>query len=297
MVAAALEVANKDVIEKAVEMGLVDRSAPVGWRFMEKIVQLPIMIPPPTVAGRKKYVGSLTGLGAEGVDVTFVMGGSATMAPLPVPVSRPAQHGPEEEVKVQNYIKIIGSAKDASEAARKGEDVVARTPVQDRWAAREAGSRVYEQALTAHDPVMARFLDEVGQLVDGNPRQIKRYVNVFRFYSTLRHSLRLEGVIPGEDLPSDEVLAKFVALSIQWPHAVDCLRVKKDMKVDGRKVSLLELLETESKRVAGDGADSDWEKFVGKDGLGMGTWAGKRAFREFLSRGESLCAKEGHGLW
>jgi len=48
MVAAALEVANKEVIEKAKQMGVVDSTAPVGWRFMEKIVQMPIMIPPPT---------------------------------------------------------------------------------------------------------------------------------------------------------------------------------------------------------------------------------------------------------
>jgi len=149
---------------------------------------------------------------------------------------------------------------------------------------------------------MAQFLEDVALWVDGNPRQIKRYLNVFRFYSTLRHSLRLEGVIPSKDLPSDEVLAKFVALSIRWPHAVDCLRVKKDLKMDGadgRKVSLLELLETESKKIAGDdvAADAAWEKLVGKNGLGMGAWAEQRAFRQFLSRGESLYKKGGHGLW
>jgi hypothetical protein len=178
------------------------------------------------------------------------------------------------------------------------ERVVAQATEGERWAAREAGNRVYEQTLSERDPVMAELLEEVAQLVDWSPRQIKRYVNVFRFYSTLRHSLRLEGVIPGEDLPSDKVLAKFVALSIQWPHAVDCLRVMVD-SADGGKVSLLELLETGSKKVTGNGsaADADWEKFVGKEGLAMGAWAGKRAFREFLSRGESLCAKEGHGLW
>jgi KAP family P-loop domain len=300
MVAAALEVANKDVIQKAEEMGLLDRTAPVGWRFMEKIVQLPIMIPPPTEAGRRKYVNSLTGLLMEsgGNVATFALKanqGAVGMAQI----SRPRQHGAAEEEKVQSYIKKIGSAKNATEAARKSEDVVKQASDEERWAAQEAGKRVYEQTLSEQDPVMSLFVDEVAQLVDGNPRQIKRYVNVFRFYSTLRHSLRLESVIPSEDLPSDKVLAKFVALSIHWPHAVDCLRVKKDVKAKGRKVSLLELLETESKKSAGDdaAADGDWEKFVGKDGLGMGAWAENRAFREFLSRGESLCAKEGHGLW
>jgi len=292
MVAAALEVANKDVIQKAEEMGLVDRTAPVGWRFMEKIVQLPIMIPRPTEAGRRKYVNSLTGLLMG--RVAFALKESQGDAGM-VQISRPPQHGAAEEEKVQSYIRKIGLAKSATEAARKSEDVVKQASDEERWAAQEAGKRVYEQTLSERDPVTSLFVDEVAQLVDGNPRQIKRYVNVFRFYSTLRHSLRLEGAIPSENLPSDKVLAKFVALSIQWPHAVDCLQVRVD-GADGRKVSRMELMETESKR-DGAAADGAWEKFVGKGGLGMGAWAEERAFREFLSRGESLCAKEGHGLW
>ncbi len=302
MVAAALEVANKEVIEKALEMGLVERTSLVGWWFMEKIVQLPIMIPPPTEAGRRKYVNSLTGLLMEsgGNVATFALKESQGAVGM-VQISRPPQHGAAEEEKVQSYIKKIGPTKNATEAARKREDVVRQASDEERWAAQEAGKRVYEQTLSERDPVTSLFVDELARLVGGNPRQIKRYVNVFRFYSTLLHSLRLEGVIPSEDLPSDKVLAKFVALSIQWPHAMDCLR-KVDAKAsaaNGRKVTLLELLEAKSKEIAGDGApaDGDWERFVGKKGLGMGAWAEERAFREFLSHEESLCAKEGHGLW
>jgi hypothetical protein len=297
MVAAALEVANKDVIRKATQMGLVDATAPVGWRFMEKVVQLPIMIPPPTSAARNGYIFSLTGWGREGV--TLGDGSMGSESPSPPPLgSRPPQHGAEEEAKVQNYITRIGPVKSASDAAKKGEDIVAHAPLEELWAAQEAGNRIYERALSVLDPVMAVLIEEVAQLVEGNPRQIKRYVNVFRFYCALRHSLRLGGAIPSEDLPSDQVLAKFVALSIQWPHAVDCLRVRVD-GADGGRVSLLKLLEAKSKEIAVDNAaaDSAWEEFVGEGGLGMGAWAGKRAFREFLSRGESLCTKEGHGLW
>jgi hypothetical protein len=296
MVAAALEVANKDVIQKAEEMVLVDRTAPVGWRFMEKIVQLPIMIPPPTEAGRRKYVNSLTGLLVEsgGNVATFALKAEQGAVGM-VQISRPHQHGAEEEEKVQSYIRKIGPVKNATEAARQSQDVVKQASDEERWAAQEAGKRVYEQTLSERDPVTSLFVDDVAQLVDGNPRQIKRYVNVFRFYSTLRHSLRLEGVIPSEDLP-DKVLAKFVALSIHWPHAVDCMRVMVE-GAEGKKVSLLKRLETDSRGLTGDGATADkaWKKVV--DELKLPSWAEERAFREFLSGGESLCAKEGHGLW
>jgi len=297
MVAAALEVANKDVIQKAEEMGLTDHTAPVGWRFMEKIVQLPIMIPPPTKAGQQKYVNWLTAGGTEFRESGGTVEQKEDQGGAQKGGSRPAHYGEEEDKKVKSYLEKIGPAKSASEAARKGVDVVAQAPAEEKWAAQEAGNRIYERTLSENDPVTAQFLERVAQLVSGNPRQIKRYVNVFRFYSTLRHSLRLAGVVPSEDLPSDEMLAKFVALSIRWPHAVDCLRAKEVYGADGKKCTLLALLETRSKKIGGKTADGAWEKLVGKDGFDMGEWAKGRAFREFLAEGESLCAKEGHGLW
>jgi hypothetical protein len=62
---------------------------------------------------------------------------------------------------------------------------------------------------------------------------------------------------------------------------------------------LLELLELESRKTPGEVATMDvaWEKFVGKEGLGLGPWAVRPAFPEFLARGESLFQNEGHGLW
>lgn len=298
MVAAALEVANKDVIKKAQEMGLVDKNALLGWRFMEKIVQLPIMIPPPTEPGRNRYVGSLSGMGDEGAAAAIAeiapQGAKETSAP---PVARPTQHGAAEEAKVQEYVNKMGPAASSSEVAKKSLDVVAEAPDEERWAALEAGNRVYEQALTERDPVVARFARKVALLVDGNPRQIKRYVNVFRFYSTLRHRMQLGGLGPDVHLPSDEELAKFVTLSIRWPHAMDCLRVRVDGG-GGKEVSLLKSLETESRKLKQESAtlEEEWKNVVHAK-LGMPSWAEERAFREFLAEGESLCGNEGHGLW
>jgi hypothetical protein len=43
MVAAALEVAHAEVISKLPEYST---HTPIGWKFMDKFVQLPIVIPP-----------------------------------------------------------------------------------------------------------------------------------------------------------------------------------------------------------------------------------------------------------
>jgi len=289
MVAAALEVANKDVIEKALEMGVADRTAPVGWRFMEKIVQLPIMIPPPTTSGRESYVKSLVGSVAA-----VAPGGAEAIKEVPREVPKEA---PKEE-EIEEFIRLMEGGT-LAEVEKKSLDVVAQAPVEKQRAAAEAGKRVYARTFTERDPVIAEFVKEVAELVDGNPRQIKRYVNVFRFYSTLRFGLQADGKATASELPSDKVLAKFVALSIQWPHAMDCLRVKNCLGADGKVVSRLSYLEAESAKIKADdtAGDESWKKIIDGMGAGVGTWAQARTFRSFLSKGESLGRSGGHGLW
>jgi ribosomal protein L12E/L44/L45/RPP1/RPP2 len=281
---------------------------------MEKIVQLPITIPPPTKGGRKSYVESLTGFrewnaafaqilenGLDAPDRGLGIGLAAVSRIKEMATQQGAEPKPLDETEVKQYMGEL-EGRSLGEVEAKSAKALAEAAPEKRRAAAEASKRMYAQTFSERDPAMAEFVNEVADLVDGNPRQIKRYVNVFRFYSTLRHSLRVDGTVAADELPSDKVLAKFVALSIQWPHAVDCLRVRKDAKAgaaNGHKVTVLELLESESRKPATDIAATDeaWEKYVGKDGLGLGTWAAKRTFREFMARGESLCQKEGHGLW
>jgi hypothetical protein len=298
MVAAALEVANKDVIDKAKEMGVVDSTAPVGWRFMEKIVQMPVMIPPPTKHGRDMYVESLVGaVVAPDADGTKAVAVAAAVA-MPTTPSPRQDVPPPKENEVQKYVQQMKGV-NLAEVEKKSLEIVAAAPAEERRAAAEAGKRVYAQTFSERDPLIANFVQECADLVEGNPRQIKRYVNVFRFYSTLRYGLRADGVAQESELPSDEVLAKFVALSIQWPHAMDCLRGKHHVESDGRMVSRLEYLEGESAKIAGNdvAGDESWKKIIEGIGPGMGPWAQARAFRTFMARKGSLGRSGGHGLW
>lgn len=57
MVAAALQVAHKDLVDKLPD----GEATPLGWRFMDKFVQLPFVIPPLTVANRSNLMFHLLG--------------------------------------------------------------------------------------------------------------------------------------------------------------------------------------------------------------------------------------------
>jgi hypothetical protein len=298
MVAAALEVANKDVIAKAKEMGLVDGAAPVGWRFMEKIVQMPVMIPPPTKHGRDAYVQSLVGSAGRKNGGPVGVETAAPAATSPAKSAEVPKREPPKEEDVQAFAEQMKGAT-LAEVEKKSLEIVEAAPAEKRQAAAEAGKRVYAQTFSERDPMIADFVQECAELVEGNPRQIKRYVNVFRFYSTLRYGLKADGLATESELPNDKVLAKFVAMSIQWPHAMDCLRSRHATDEKGQTISRLEHLETKSAEIRGDDAagDATWKEIVGEKGMGLESWAHARAFRMFLARGESLGKSRGHGLW
>lgn len=287
MVAAALEVANKDLIEKIHEFSLVEEQTPLGWRFMEKIIQLPLVIPPPTNPAVKGYVDVLIGRPDAG----------SLLAPTPQELLLP------EENKVEAYMKEFKDAKSVAEVVQKTDKLLEESDSSDKTAIAEASKRMYSQKFKDRDPVIGRFIESATTLFQANPRQIKRYVNLFRFFSTLRHAITVdrslcEGIRP--ELPSDEAMTKFVALCVHWPQATDCLRKMLDIKEEEspKAISLLAFLEAKARSLMtmdDEQADEAWTSFLKENGFNFGDWMSSRPFRHFLIKGESLA--EGCGIW
>jgi hypothetical protein len=289
LVAAALEVANKDVIERLSKISSIDSSDSLGWRFMEKIIQLPVIVPKPTEAGLGRYLSSL--LASTGPNNPGPQGAAHSNA----------QPDPEE---TRRWKERIGSAATLDDVENVAEESLKSASPEERANIAEASKQVFAEKFTDRDPSVARLIQSVASLVGGNPRQIKRYINVFRFYVTLRYNLWVDSGAEGIwlELPSPEALAKFIVLITQWPQGADFLRIVRettDLDKNARSTSLLLLLEEKSRSLKGEGvkADTEWLKFLESEALLIGDWVGKRSFREFLARGESLAAVEQCGLW
>jgi hypothetical protein len=294
MVAACLQVANKDVIETAKQLSLLDSPVPLGWRFMEKIIQLPVTIPPPTGTGVEQYMHSLVGA-ALSAEPANIANGQTTDAPQPL-----------DEAAINEWMKRFQQSKSVGDVVNRTNQLLTEAGPEEKLAVAEASKRKYAETFSDRDPAVGKFVDQVVKLVDSNPRQIKRYINVFRFYSTLRHNFQVDSAARGitVTLPSDSALAKFIALSIQWPHAIDTLRMTG--RVNGRKdgvvSSLLGELEEKSRNVDSDEskADTEWLTFLKSKGVmigAFGDWVTTRTFRQFLAEGESLSQLERCGLW
>ena len=141
-------------------------------------------------------------------------------------------------------------------------------------AVQEAAMRVFAEM---YDAAAARraVTQALPVLGSHNPREIKRFVNLFRFYSYIR----LANQLAGQPVPDPPQLAKLTALVIRWPQLLSVLGGAPD----GEAPHPLTVLE---RAAAGD--DGAWQEAVGThlahriDGDRSAPWAAD--LRAFLAR-------------
>ncbi|WP_066936037.1 KAP family P-loop NTPase fold protein [Microtetraspora fusca] len=125
--------------------------------------------------------------------------------------------------------------------------------VPDLWPeTRLAADRVYDDLYTDENAYRA-IEAALPVLSSANPRQLKRYVNVFRFYSfvTYRQSLA------GAERADDAAVAKVAALAVRWPHLLSALA-----KECGSGETVLEVLE----KAASTGSVDAWAEALARLG-------------------------------
>jgi len=91
-------------------------------------------------------------------------------------------------------------------------------------------------------------------LNSSNPREIKRYINLFRFYTFIVQRQRLDGLAA----PPGDCIAKLAALAIRWPHLLTSLSQPSSSpdRVPGALVTVLEQAARTSTDSVQDGTDS-----------------------------------------
>jgi hypothetical protein len=177
MIAAALEKAHEDVRK---QLPSYERSAPLGWRFMDKFVQLPFTIPP---SRREHLEEFLISLGAA---------------------------APSKIIKAASSAGVVAAyqaAPSTSASTIQPEvDVVDQLPPA-------AGLARLEMAAESRD--VGRIIRRVSAYSVGNPREVKRMVNLARLYLALRNERRNRD--PEWRSPEFDHYARWIALSLRWP--------------------------------------------------------------------------------
>ncbi|RCG28320.1 hypothetical protein DQ384_24695 [Sphaerisporangium album] len=258
VVAAHVEVAYRD-LARTLPSGAEERSG-LGWRFLEKIIQLPLSVPllddgeripaylrtlldvPPAREGVASDARDTAGAGGQG-----------------------AQPDPELVDRMESAIRALRpTAEDLDTVARRVQDAVGPPAAPGTWAgapkpglfsrrtpitfltrtgalrteaaapgraartsprpphdsiggltaaARLAADRVYDD-IYSDENAYAAIERVLPALTLSNPRELKRYVNVFRFYSFVTYRRALAGAARA----SDDEVAKLAVLTVRWPH-------------------------------------------------------------------------------
>ncbi|WP_214326584.1 KAP family P-loop NTPase fold protein [Nonomuraea sediminis] len=178
-----------------------DSAERLGWRFLEKIVQLPLSVP--LLDERDRLPGYIQ-----------------TLLSTPPPPRRPAETAaPPEDLaaRLENVIRGFHPTMETlDEAARRAQVAIGAPAQQGRLseAAMRAADRVFTDLYS--DEHARRAIESVlPGITLTNPREVKRYLNVFRFYSFITYRTR-----PGT---SGEAVAKLAALTVGWPHLLSTL--------------------------------------------------------------------------
>jgi hypothetical protein len=197
MLAAALEVAHSNIIAK---LPTYAAYIPIGWRFMDKFVQLPFVIPPPERNELKKYVDSLLDVDNNNINLKRID-----------EVARSVEN------KSSDIVNIEEIANDLAE--RSGLNDEKQREILHQVIRQRSNTKKIDQGIDSFsdkDPNIRKLITDATNQLSNNPREIKRFLNVFRFYYFLRWARKGQGLLA----PSLEELTRWIILSLKWPDVV-----------------------------------------------------------------------------
>lgn len=182
MVAAALETAHKDVRE---QLPSYERAVPLGWRFMDKFIQLPFTIPPSGGRQFKSFVDWLV------------------EPPVPPPPS------PTIDVHSDSPGPVSDPITPASENGGEGDN----KPIEGPRPPDKSSEAVINNFAESRD--VGRIIRNIAVYSAGNPREMKRTVNLARFYLALRTAKRSSD--PLWRAPDLDQYARWIVITLRWP--------------------------------------------------------------------------------
>jgi hypothetical protein len=146
-----------------------------------------------------------------------------------------------DEVAVRIAEQQLQDARSVVETAERVGSVVRPDVPGAPEAVKEAARRILERRLSSDSPEVQAVVEFAADHLDDNPREIKRFVNVFRYFVMIAMERRFEAI--GEPVPL-KALAKMAILLVRWPGLLDVL-TRNVEQVDGRP-TVLTLLESGS---------------------------------------------------
>lgn len=288
MVAAALEAAHEKMIARLPK----DASTPVGWRFMDKFVQLPFVIPPPTPKNLEDYTEALFSVSQK---VKLDTGLRDLLHQL-------TQAATSEDTLATETERLLSERQISEERAE-----LVRQQVQEIVEIRKQEKLLDAgiESFNDQDEKIRAQIRKAAKSFSHNPRELKRFINAMRFNYYLLWTCVVRGY--GQEITLDQ-LQRWVVLSMKWPEVVRWIRRSGGREspggvpaqADNGRLRLLEELGQKSPNL------QLWQQNARSDldlDPNNARWLHDDDLRQFfeeegaLPQGERLSDAAGKGLW
>ena len=219
LAAASMEVAHRELNTRLQRM--TRRYGSLGWYFMDKFIQLPFVIPNVDQPQSRDYLSGLFKQSADSV----------------------AEDDPEGETEEQKEEKdadaarrIAANLENKSVKASDLRKLLApdlirlrrNRPDEFQQYSRRAIERG-AQEFTDDDPEIKENLVRYGEFFGGNPRTMKRFANLYRFYRHSQWSREVQGL----DSASPSALGRWLVVMLRWPQLVRWIQWESESQLDG----------------------------------------------------------------
>jgi hypothetical protein len=265
MLASHIETTHSELLKTLRKREPLLETEDLSWRFLEKLLQLSVRLPEPSDDVVASYMGALLQapdavptdapkndpatppLPSAGPNAGSVNASIGGFAKVPRPESEAAPDAPMTDPQRLSE-KSVRSEPIAPNVARQAERVRSRAAVATK--------------LRLDDARVIRIVAEAVDEVDGNPRVLKRLVNLFVFTSYVAAERALLSVSSEDAILADlRKVSHACILLVRWPHLVE--RLAKRPKEVGDTSAGRTVLEV----LASAPATEDWDELTTRFGL------------------------------
>nr|MBX2818115.1 KAP family NTPase [Rhodothermaceae bacterium] len=253
-VANSLEVAHEKLAAKMQKT--TKRYGSMGWYFMEKMVQLPFVIPGITDDQRDDYLFEL--------------------------FTTEDDHPQASENEVKEIEQQANKLIEEEPADLIIEKISAQVPLEklDRSTRRELEEKAITKGAASFrddSTEIRRHLERYAPYLGNKPRTIKRFVNLYRFYRMAQWARQLQKL----DIADPAALGRWIVIMLRWPQLVRWIQWEGEAgllstdKPEDKAKNIEELAENSK-------AFSDWVNALDERGITEMHWIREEALYRYL---------------
>lgn len=211
MVAAALDVAYKDM--KGKFPGKERNLGSVGWYFLDKFIQVPVVLPTMSHRDKEQFLDKL------------------------FEPKEPVHNHSYPQQSAENETELREVARELLDGIKSGNhEIIERTRSAslDSTAERELDEAVLALAYqeTEDQIYIQEQVRAFADYLDPSPRSMKRFANLLRFYTTQQQLRQTKStVVQPIPFADTKALAKWLIITLRWPMMVRWLQWRDDLEL------------------------------------------------------------------